>query len=168
MDIFMEQLTKKPLKKVDYILFFAIVAFIILEVLFNIFALNLGVISLPIAAISVCICLKLINFRFMEFEYIITNGNITIDKITARRSRKNIVSFELDDVYKFIKYRKDTNLSGLKKIYHLQTDGEAWCACFYDNNLGRVGVIFSPNEKFLNAIKPSLKRQVTVDAFGGN
>ena len=68
MDIFMEQLTKKPLKKVDYILFFAIVAFIILEVLFNIFALNLGVISLPIAAISVCICLKLINFRFMEFE----------------------------------------------------------------------------------------------------
>ena len=71
-------------------------------------------------------------------------------------------------MYKFIKYRKDTNLSGLKKIYHLQTDGEAWCACFYDNNLGRVGVIFSPNEKFLNAIKPSLKRQVAVDAFGGN
>ena len=26
----------------------------------------------------------------------------------------------------------------------------------------------SPNEKFLNAIKPSLKRQVAVDAFGGN
>lgn len=168
MDIFTEQLAKKTLKKVDYILFFVVIAFIILEVLLSVFVLKFGIFSLFIVAISIYFSAKLISYRFVEFEYVVTNGNVMIDKITTKKSRKNVVSFELPDVYEFFKYKKDVKLTKLGKIYDLQTAGEAWCACFSDSKLGKVGVIFSPNEKTLEAIKPFLKRQVAIDAFGRN
>lgn len=168
MDIFTEQLAKKPLRKVDYILFFAVIAFIILEVLLSAFVLNFGIFSFFIVAISIYFGIKLIISRSVEFEYVVTNGNVTIDKVIARKSRKNVVSFEMPDVYEFFKCKKDVKLPKLGKIYDLQTTGEAWGACFSDSKFGKVGVIFSPNEKTLKAIKPFLKRQVAIDAFGRN
>ncbi len=168
MDIFTEQLAKRPLRKLDYMLFFVVVAIIILEIFFGVFVFRTGFFSLFIVAISIYFGAKLVNSRFVEFEYIVTNGNITIDKIIAKKSRKNVFSFELSDVYEFVKYKKDTKLPDLKRMYDLQTTGDAWCACFSDREFGRVGIVFSPTEKTLSAIKPFLKRQVAIDAFGRN
>lgn len=168
MDIFTEQLAKKPLKKTDYILIFVVIAFIFLEILCSVFVLNFGIFSLFIVAISIYLGVKLISSRLVEFEYIVTNGNITIDKVIAKKSRKKVISFESSDIYEFFKYRKGTAMSKLDKVYDLQATGDAWCACFSDSKLGKVGVIFSPNEKTLEAIKLFLKRQVAIDAFGRN
>ena len=147
MDIFTEQLAKRPLRKLDYMLFFVVVAIIILEIFFGVFFFRTGFFSLFIVAISIYFGAKLVNSRFVEFEYIVTNGNITIDKIIAKKSRKNVFSFELSDVYEFVKYKKDTKLPDLKRMYDLQTTGDAWCACFSDREFGRVGIVFSPTEK---------------------
>lgn len=166
MDIFTEQLIKKSANKLDYFIFLVIAVFLSIELYFSIFIL--GVFSIIIFAISVYLGIKLINSRFVEFEYIITNENITIDKIIAKKSRKNVVSFNLSDVYKFENYNKNLNLSEFKKVYKVSASTDVWCMCFCDNQSRKIAVLFSPNEKTLNTIKPFLKRQVAVDAFGRN
>lgn len=166
MDIFTEQLVKRPLKFLDYIIFFIIIVFIGFEVLIS--ACVPSMLLALIDVLSIYVGIKMINLRFVEFEYIVTNGDITIDKVIAKKSRKNIVSLDLSNIYKFCRYEKDIDLSNLKKIYNVHADGDIWCAFFNDKNIGKIAVVFSPNKKTLDAIKPFLKRQVINNDFGRN
>lgn len=166
MDIFTEQLAKKPLNKTDYVFFSVVISFVIL--FFWISIAFFKVFSVWFMVLIVFVAVKLISLRFVEFEYVVTNGNVTIDKIIAKRSRKNVISFELSTVDKFYKYHNGMQIQGAKKIYNLQTSRESWCTCFFDSNVGNIAVIFSPNKKTLDAIVPFLRRQVARDVFGGN
>lgn len=58
-----------------------------------------------IVLIAVCVgAYYLISSRNLEYEYSITNGDITIDKIINRRNRKRIVSMDAHDIEAMGKY----------------------------------------------------------------
>jgi hypothetical protein len=169
MDIFTEQLIKKNLGPKDY----AIIAATILGgILLVILSMLIPAISF-LVLIGVCFgAYYLITSRSLEYEYSITNGSITIDKIISKRKRKRVISVEAHDIEDMGKFRPETvkSKSAYKPVFASQYDDgrDAWYFCAHSAKNGNVLVVFDPNEKVLNSIKPFLPRQVSFVVFGRN
>ena len=167
MDTFVEQIVvKKKGGKEWAIIAGILVAALILAAL----ALLLGPFALLLIAGIGSGAYWLITNMNLEFEYAITNGDITVDKIIARRRRKRVVSIDAKDVEAMGKYRVSEHIS---KSYDQRmiaardaNDTDAWYITFHHRVHGHVLLVFSPNDRTLEAIKPFLKRQVALDAFG--
>ena len=104
----------------------------------------------------------------VEYEYIITNGSVDIDKIIAQSSRKRIASFELSDVQSLEKY----NLSSAqhenceKVIVACNTDDEnAYALKVAMKSGGNMLVVYAPNEQMREATVKFLPKFIANDAF---
>ena len=170
MDIFIEQIVKKKFGTKDYLIFAGILlAGFILILASMLFIPSLAIIVL----IAVCVgAYYLISSRNLEYEYSITNGDITIDKIINRRNRKRIVSMDAHDIEAMGKYNPTEHSAKsytTRLTVSVTDDGkDAWYFAGNHPKKGSVLVVFSPNEKVLTAIKPFLARQVSLNAFGRN
>ena len=168
MDIFVEQIVKKKFGPKDYLVFAAVVvvglALVFLSVLF----------LLPfVVLICAGVCFgayQIITSRNLEFEYSATNGDITVDKIIYRRRRKRLISLDARSVEELGKYDsgKHRGKDYAARIFASELDsGEGgWYLTARHPQLGHVLVVFSPEERVLEAIRPFLTRQVAKDAFG--
>lgn len=169
MDIFVEQLIKKKLDGKDYL----IIAGIIAAGVILIIASTLIPMISAIVLVGVCFgAYYLITSRNLEFEYSVTNGDITIDKIINRRNRKRVISMDAHNIDFMGRYDPKTH-SGKNYAARIMVtesgDGkDAWCFSGNHPQKGSVLVVFNPNEKVLAAIKPFLSRQVAINAFGRN
>lgn len=169
MDIFVEQLLQRKQGPKDY----AITAAAILGAVI-IFFLSLKVPAFTFF-ILVLVCFGaywVIASRHLEFEYSITNGDITIDKIINRSRRKRVLSADAREIEEIGKFRPELvrQKSGFKPYFVSEYgDGrDAWYFCSHTAKNGNVLVVFSPEEKTLEAIKPFIPRQVAFVAFGRN
>lgn len=176
MDIFAEQLIKKKKDLKDILIITSIITLLSLLTLICFFSVAyipfMATISLFVFLGSIWISIILTRSRNIEFEYSIINGDVTIDKIIAKRSRKFIISFDAKNIKSMGKYdhSKHPKKSYNKVLYtciDINNDN-IWFALFKHQKHGNVLLVFSPNEKTLKAIKPFLKRQVASDAFSGN
>ncbi len=108
---------------------------------------------------------KLLGFFHKEFEYIITNGTVDVDRIIAKSTRNRMISFECSDIIRVGRYNAanppvtDAN----EKLICGNTDN----AYFFlvKKQSRKVLVVMSLNEKMLNAIKASVPRNVAVTLF---
>jgi len=90
MDVFVEKIVTKKKNAVDYIFIVGMVALgVVVSVAAIIF---LGQIAVPLIVAAGFGVYYLITSRSVEFEYSVVNGELDIDKITAKRRRKNIFS----------------------------------------------------------------------------
>lgn len=177
MDIFVEQIIKKKFEGKDWLILAgvtvagAILLFLDVFVLFPLMPM-LPIVPLLVFAGIIYGAYWVLTSRFLEYEYSVTNGDITIDKIINRRRRKRVASFDAHDIEEMGKYNA-------AKLGHRQFEqrffageSESGADCWYFScrhpKLGNSLVVFSPNEKVLNSIKPFLKHQVRNDAFGRN
>ncbi|XOQ44740.1 MAG: BPH-5 domain-containing protein [Clostridium sp.] len=170
MDIFVEQLIKKKFGLKDYLFISAVL--LVSVVLAIVLAVLVPPLAIFIWAGIVYGDYYFITSRNLEFEYSITNGDITIDKIIYRRKRKRVISVDAHTVEEMGKYdsSKHSGKTYTERIFASETDsGEnAWFFTARHPQKGNVLVVFSPNEKTLDAIRPFLPRQVAMDAFGRN
>lgn len=170
MDIFIEQIIKKNFGKSDYLVFAAVLfgSFVIL----GIFAMYIPMLLLPVLIGVFAADYYLITSRNLEYEYSVTNGDITIDKIINRRRRKRVISVDAHDIEFLGKYKREDHHNQTYSARFSAAENEngegAWCFLARHPQKGNVLVLFSPNEKILAAIKPFLSRQVAVNAFGRN
>lgn len=107
---------------------------------------------------------------FVEYEYTLVNGELTIDRILAKSSRKNMAEIDVKAFEKLGKYDKETVAKlGAGQTWDYSTDksDEATMYAFFkDEKSGRNTVLlFTPNEKLLNAMKPSVSATVYREAF---
>lgn len=104
----------------------------------------------------------------VEFEYIITNGTLDIDKITNKSSRKRILSFELSQVTRLEKYNPAaiSNINQ-KEIVVACNPQEADTYFISADRTGKksVNLIFSPNKKLQSAIEKFAPRFLTNNIF---
>jgi hypothetical protein len=168
MDIFIEQLVKKKSDAKDHLISAGVILAGVLLVLLS--ALFFPPLAIPVLA-AVCYgAYYLISSRSLEFEYSVTNGDITIDKIIARRRRKRMISIDAHTVEEMGKYspqKHHAKTYGARIVASETEDGaNAWYFCAHHPKMGNVLVVFSPNEKTLDAIRPFLPRQVAKNAFG--
>ena len=115
-----------------------------------------------------------ISSRSLEFEYSITNGDIAVDKIINRRNRKRLTSFDAKAIEEMGKYTENAQkLKGKrvdKTIFAAETDDgkDAWYIIAKSRKTGLTLLVFSPDERCIDAIKPFMDRRLKFEIFGRN
>lgn len=100
-----------------------------------------------------------------EYEYILTNGDLDIDKITGKRKRKRLLSTKIGDFTSFGKLEEAPEAAD-KVTTVLVTDGTdegAYYADFKHQSAGNVRLIFTPDEKTMEGVKMFLPRQLKAE-----
>ena len=159
MDVFVEQMVVKPQKGKDIALKALIVTAAV--ILSAVCVMIMYVMSLIFILGIAYAAYYLISGLDCEYEYIVTSGEIDIDKIAGKRKRTRLITA---DARKFTAFGKLENAGKLpdKATVVDATDGSgtAFYADFVHGKLGETRLIFSPNEKVLEAIKPFIPRMI--------
>ena len=104
---------------------------------------------------------KLIQRSSIEYEYIFTNGDLDIDKIIARSSRKRVASVKCSAVERYGKYNPAARPSdSVKKIYMCcdAADPEAKYLIAPTKKDGTVMIVFAPDERMRGVIEKAIPR----------
>ena len=104
MDVFIEQIIAKRKEGKEVALtVLAILAVPVLTFL-SMYIPFIGSLA-PVILLALCYgAWWVISSMNLEFEYSVTNGDVTIDKIIGKRRRKRVISFDCKDVEQFGKY----------------------------------------------------------------
>lgn len=168
MDIFIEQIIKKKFGKSDYLVFAAVLLGSC--VILGIFAVCIPMLLLPVLVGVFAADYYLITSRNLEYEYSVTNGDITIDKVISRRKRKRVISVDAHNIEEMGKFKPEIvrNKSSYKPYFASEYDDgrDSWYFCAHTSKEGNVLVVFDPDEKVMGAMKPFIPRQVAFVVFG--
>ncbi len=113
-----------------------------------------------------------ITSRQIEYEYSITNGDISIDQIVNRRSRKRLTSFDAKTIEEMGKYTENAQRLKSRRvdktIFASVTDdgADAWYVIARSRKTGVTLLVFSPDARCLDAIKPFMDRKLRFEIFG--
>ena len=163
MDTFFEQIVviKKTAKD---IILLALIWILALGV--SVFAfLALSGIGVLIMAGCIYGAFRFSNLFFNEYEYIITNGIMDVDRIIAKSSRRREASFDLSKVDRLEKYNPNMKIEGnfKKQIFACNKDDENAYLLVADG--GKVCIVFSPDERIKSAIVKFVPRFLSNSAF---
>ncbi len=84
----------------------------------------------------------------IEYEYIVTNDDLDIDKISGKRKRKRLMSFDLKSVDEFAPYINGTELKS--DVTVLAEDGtgvDLWYIFMETEKNGSYAIVFNPDER---------------------
>ncbi len=168
MDTFFEQIIaiKKTGKTIAAILGIWLAAFLLSLVLY-LFPL-LGTLSLLLIAGVFYGAYKLSSMLNIEYEYIITNGTMDIDKIINKSSRKRMLSFELSDVTRLEKYNPSL-LRGIdtKKLVFAcnANDPNAYFLVADKDGKGASYLVFSPDDKIKSGCAKFIPKFIVNSVF---
>jgi hypothetical protein len=103
----------------------------------------------------------------LEFEYIVTNGEMDVDKIMGRRSRKRMFTVDCRnfDILAPVKpeYRNEYESRSITSKIDVSGHADApgrWFAVYNSKDGARTLLIFEPNEKMLEAFKRYIRSKI--------
>lgn len=167
MDVFVEQLVKKPANGKTLALKILIAFGVILVSLFCLYLMLIGiVIALLLIFAAIYGGFYLISGLNAEYEYIVTNGEIDIDKIIAKRKRKRLITAKPSKFEAFGKLADAEAVSGITVVEAngiADEEAEDYYIDFTHDSFGKVRLIFTPTERTLEAVTPFLPRPVKVE-----
>ena len=105
---------------------------------------------------------KLYSQLNVEYEYIITNSTMDIDKIVAKSSRKRVLSFELTAVLRIEKYTGNLTPDIAKDCFFAcnKNDENAYVLIYKSEGKPQKAFVFAPNERTREAMKGFLPRHI--------
>ena len=175
MDVFVEYLVKKKngprelLLKVLIVLA-ALLLFVVMMYLGMLFPVASMVTTLLAFGALYGGWLLMTNMN-VEYEYIVTNGEMDVDKIVARRRRKRLLTVAARSFEKFGPYRHGDHAGEdyANRVYVCTSLEDPGCyyAVFNHAKLGRTLLVFSPSDRVLEALKPFIPKQAGGNAFYG-
>ncbi len=160
MDIFFEQLVAIKKTGKTYLVYVLITVFALIIMAFSYFFLKpLFVITVALVAFG---AYKLYSMLSVEYEYIITNSNMDIDKITAKSSRKRIFSFDILNVKRIEKYTGSNNPVALKDCSFTcnKDDENAYLFLINDKNGETKSIVIAPDERMKGAMMSFLPKHI--------
>ena len=169
MDTFFEQIiaVKKNGKAVAAIIGIWLAAFLVCFILIMLMSI-LGTFSLLLAAGALFGAYKL-SVRFnVEYEYIVTNGTMDIDKIINKSSRKRILSFELATVSRIEKFNPAQISSVNAKELFITCNADdpaAYLMVSSTEGKGTSYLVFAPDERVRSAIVKFVPKFISNSAF---
>ena len=110
---------------------------------------------------------KLSSLLNVEYEYIITNGTLDIDKIINKSSRKRMVSLELSTVSRIEKY----NPVAVSKIDSKQLtiacnlEEDSYLLVAEKEGKGATYIVFTPDERLRGAMIKFMPKFISNSAF---
>ncbi len=155
-DVFLEQLIKKRednktrLKKFAVLVPAIVIAIVIYKISFSIF--------LFVAPIAFFLILRFLNRQNIEYEYIFTSGELDIDKIINKTSRKHILSINVREFSIMVKKDLEKDYPELNKFdkvydYSSGSNNDNIYIAMYRYDGYSIRLIFEPNEKLISAIR---------------
>jgi hypothetical protein len=169
MDTFIEKLVTRRRGFRDNLVTSGILAGTVLLILLSLTVKvlqQLGV-GIFLAAGFVFLGYRLIAARNIEFEYIVTNGELDIDKIIAQRKRKRIFSASCKEFEILSPVKSNSFSQSVQSIKNrIDASGsidspEAYFATLnYKGN--KTLLIFEPDEKMLNNFKIFIPRKINT------
>jgi hypothetical protein len=167
MDTFIEKLVTRKKTAVDYIIIALVVA-LILVALFFFLATNIRIgmgIDLLLVVGMIYLGFRIITSKNVEYEYIVTNGDLDIDMIVAKRKRKRIFSANCKE-FEIVAPVKSSSFSQQVQSIKNRIDASsspdapgAYFATLVHNN-SRTVVIFEPDERILKNFRTYIPRKV--------
>ena len=111
---------------------------------------------------------KLSTLFNIEYEYIITNGTMDIDKIINKSSRKRMTSFELSGVSRLEKFNSHilntVDKKSLVVACNLDDPNAYYMVCEREGK-GAVHVVFAPEDRLKGAIVKFIPKFIANSAF---
>jgi uncharacterized membrane protein len=162
MDIFHEQIVKKPnsglriAAKAGIMAGFLLLAAAALVLLFGFFPMNT-----LLVALFVYLGWYLSTGLSVEYEYILTNNDLDIDKIIAKRKRKRLISIKMPTLTEFTPLTDANRDAGERTLISCAgNDFPSVIADFKHDKLGDCRLVFSPSEEMLAEITKVLPRTI--------
>lgn len=177
MDGYLEQIVKRKKTSKDFLIkvamimsIFAVLALgVVVGVLVNFYFIIIGFF---LSLFEIYLCWYVVTGRNIEYEYIVTNNNLQLDKIMNKSRRKELLSIDIKKIEGFEKLgegRLDENRCD--KVMYLgidEDDKSQYRFVIQTNRYGKVMVVFAPSKKILEAIKLHLKPEVKVEFLKSN
>jgi len=162
-DVFKEQLISRKKNIKDYLMITGLI--IIGIVLFVLVSLLLPSFSIPVIAIIIWIEIILIRRFNVEYEYILTNNELDIDKIMNRNGRKHVRTFNIKNFHVVIPINSPSFKSEVGNINKVLDYGkgvitETSYAAVIEEEGKRIQLTFDPNETLLKAMKMYIPRKI--------
>lgn len=172
MDTFFEQIVsiRKSTGKILLQAFIWLMAFL-LSAFFILFLSRIAIIgffSVLLAAAVLFGAYKLSSLLNIEYEYIITNGTMDIDKIVNKSSRKRILSFELPEVTRIDKFNPATqNMNTQKNLVFACEPNNPAAYLMVCEKEGKPAtyLVFAPDERIKSAVIKFVPKFVSNSAF---
>ena len=169
MDTFFEQII--PIKKTGSSVF-AVLGIWFAAILISLLLLFVFPVFGSFTVIIVCGILwgawKLSSKFNIEYEYIITNGTMDIDKIINKSSRKRMCTMELSGVSRLEKFNmglvNNINKKELVIACNLDDPDAYYMVCDREGK-GAVHLIFAPEERLKGAIIKFIPKFIANSAF---
>lgn len=176
-DIFIERMVKKKMEGKDYAIIFGILVAGV--ILLFVSVILMGITGMPmIPMLVLCgVCYggyRLISMQNLEYEYSLTNGYITVDKIMNRSSRKRMAAFECKEIEEIGEFAKNqTRLQNRPveaKLYATVYGDrrDAWYVIVRTKKTGKTLLVFNPDEDILNGMKKFIPAHLRFEVFGRN
>ncbi len=166
MDTFFEQIVKKKKTAMEWggIVATMVIAVVLAVVLLM---LNFPLLS-PLLVIGVGYgAWWLVTGLNAEYEYCVTNGDIDIDLIVAKRKRKRIVSVVGRKVESLLPYdaAKVDEKAYQRVVIAAPSKKETglWCFTYHSKKNGHTLVVFQPEQRVLRAFFDGLQSLVKVE-----
>lgn len=176
MDIFVEQIVKKPTDgKVWTVRILIGLAMGVLLALSAIVLFVIPILGLAMAFGVIWGGFRLITNSDCEYEYIVTNGEIDVDKIIAQRKRVRLITAKAPTFEAFGEYTANTpdtsaDVTVVNAVGENESSAETktYYADFKHASAGNVRLLFSPEERVVEAIKPFLSSQLKYNMKKNN
>ena len=155
MDHYNEQMIQKQTEPKDIITRILIAIGTALIIAVCVFAaLMFGFLPLiVIAAGAVYLSYLLFSGTFVEYEYIVTNNDLDIDKITGKRKRRRLVTVKLNTVKQWGEYTGGEGGDVAATVMATDATGyDAWYLIADHDKLGKIMVIFTPSQETVTNI----------------
>ena len=162
MDIFIEKLVPRKRRGKDIA---AIVGLVFLTILLSLITLMfhefLFGFWFAIIAGLIFVCYRLISGQNIEFEYSLTNNELDVDRIVARRKRKRLftVNARQIDILAPIsneQYLRQKNSPSIKRTHDCTSgdlNAQIYFTIFFDKDGQKCLALFEPNEKIIAGFK---------------
>jgi hypothetical protein len=170
MDVFMEKIVAKRKGLKDNMIVAGIIlgAFIVIFISINIPIIAQMNMGLFLTAGLIYLAYRFITSRNIEFEYVVTNGELDIDKIISKRKRKRIFSASCKEFEILAKVKSSSfshNVQTIKNRIDASSSLDSPDAYFATLSYKgeKTVVIFEPDERMLNNFKIFIPRKILLN-----
>ena len=167
MDSYCEQLVAKTRTSGDIAkAVITILISLLLAAGFGYLIMWIGLIGLLLAAGSIALGFWLVTGMGVEYEYIITNDEMDIDKITGKRKRTRMITVDIKCTYDFEPI--PCSNEDFEVAVHASSglEADAYCLFAEHSDYGRVKIIFNPNQRIREAIAQNVPKQLRKKVVG--
>lgn len=175
MDAFCEQVVKRKSGAKQKVLSGMLIAFFALIELFFIFVYLIVpqafwlMFTLIVAIVAVVVLtLALPRINKVEFDYSVMGNNFYIDKVVDKKNRKKLLKIEISTIEDMGKIEGD-NVPADKYARTKDCSSgnmeESYYCVYRESGRGKCLLIFSPNQKIIEGMRPHMTREMVVKFF---